>query len=126
MRKHRIDKIREISGASVELCPADTAEETAAFIAELVAIGEKLPSGSVPGESLAQILADYKKPREIIVNDVSGNRVSVAGGVKSHHPFHSSEIGSSLPTKNDFIETTKNDGIEPTFTESELLILKQF
>lgn len=60
--------------------PADTAEEIAAFIAELVSIGEKLPNNSISGESLAQILTDYKKPREIIVNDVSGNRISVCNG----------------------------------------------
>jgi hypothetical protein len=43
MRKHRIDKIQEISGASVELCPADTPEETAALIAELLLIAERMP-----------------------------------------------------------------------------------
>jgi hypothetical protein len=97
VKKHRIDKIRQVSGASVELCPPDTPEEMAAFIAELVAIGEKLPSGSVSGESLSDIIADYKKPRSIIVNDVKGNRVSVASGV--------TEIisGADAPT------STKND-----------------
>jgi hypothetical protein len=43
MRKHRIDKIQEISGASVELCPPDTPEETAALIAELLLIAERMP-----------------------------------------------------------------------------------
>jgi hypothetical protein len=43
MRKHRIDKIQEISGASVELCPADTPEETATLIAELLLIAERMP-----------------------------------------------------------------------------------
>jgi hypothetical protein len=43
MRKHRIDKIQEMSGASVELCPPDTPEETAALIAELLLIAERMP-----------------------------------------------------------------------------------
>jgi len=68
VKKHRIDKIRQVSGVSVELCPPDTPEEMAAFIAELVAIGEKMPSGSVSGETLADIIADYKKPRSVIIN----------------------------------------------------------
>jgi hypothetical protein len=50
MRKHRIDKIQEISGVSDNLCPPDTPEETAALIAELLLIAERMP-GAITSES---------------------------------------------------------------------------
>jgi hypothetical protein len=60
MRKHRIDKIQEMSGASVELCPPDTPEETAALIAELLLIAERMP-GAITSEPTKHNLSDAEK-----------------------------------------------------------------
>jgi len=135
MRKHRIDKIQEISGVSDNLCPPDTPEETAAFIGELVAIGEKLPSAGASGETLADIIADYKKPRSIVVNDVKGNRVSVASGVTKIISGGSEKMSGENVTKHNLSDAEKilssgvtkiNSGDDTeTFSNEQLLILEQ-
>jgi hypothetical protein len=128
MKKHRIDKIQEMSGASVELCPPDTDEEFAVFIDELVAIGEKAQKTGItyPEQTLKEILEDFKKPKTTIVQTFDGRRISICDGVIT-------DIGVTEILSDDSEGIPKNftkhiEGIPKNFTafnSSELAILEK-
>lgn len=117
----KANKLKRFERVPVAAIPADTPEERAAFIAELVVIGEKMPSAGVSGESLADILADYKKPRSVIVNDVNGNRVTVRNGVTEII----SEGMQNFVTKNDSSDAERIQNFVTKFDSSELEILEK-
>jgi hypothetical protein len=117
----KISKLDKFETVAAPLIVADTPEELAVFIAELVAIGEKLPSGSVSGESLSDILADYKKPQTVIVQMFDGKRISVCDGVTK---IISGAVASES-TKTDAPTVTKMDAPTVTkFNDEELRILE--
>ena len=128
-------KLKKFETVAAPLIVADSPEELAAFIGELVAIGEKLPSAGASGETLADIIADYKKPRSIVVNDVKGNRVLVASGVTKIISGGSEKMSGENVTKHNSSDAEKmsaenvtkiNSGDDTgTFSNDELLILEQ-
>jgi hypothetical protein len=119
-------KLKKFETVAAPLVVADSPEELAAFIGELVAIGEKLPSAGASGETLADIIADYKKPRSIIVNDVKGNRVLVRDGVTKIISGGSEKMDANFVTKHNSSDAEKilSSGVTK-FDKEELLILEQ-
>jgi hypothetical protein len=118
MKTGKLKKFETVAAPGIV---ADTPEEFAAFIAELVAIGEKLPSGSVSGETLADILADYKKPQTVIVQMFDGKRISVCDGITT---ILSGAVACES-TKTDAPTVTKTDAPGVTkFNDEELRILE--
>ncbi len=111
----KISKLDKFETVAAPLIVADTPEELAAFIAELVAIGEKLPSRSVSGETLADILADYKKPKTTIVETFDGKRISVCDGITTIIS------GGENVTQNNSVDAEKILDAEPTVFNSEQL-----
>ncbi len=109
-------KLKKFETVAAPLVVADTDEELAAFIAELVAIGEKLPSGSVSGETLADILADFKKPKTTIVETFDGKRVEVKAGV-----IREIISGGENVTEHNSVDAEKILDAEPTVFNSEQL-----
>jgi hypothetical protein len=84
MRKHRIDKIQEISGASVELCPADTPEETAVLIAELLLIAERMPKEKFSSSEPTKIISGGSEKMDanfVTKNDLSDAEKILSSGV---------------------------------------------
>jgi hypothetical protein len=109
-------KLKKFETVAAPLVVADTDEELRQFIAELVAIGEKLPSGSVSGETLADILADYKKPKTTIVETFDGKRVEVKEGV-----IREIISGGENVTEHNSVDAEKILDAEPTVFNSEQL-----
>jgi hypothetical protein len=109
-------KLKKFETVAAPLVVADTDEELAAFIAELVAIGEKLPSRSVSGETLADILADFKKPKTTIVETFDGKRVEVKAGV-----IREIISGGENVTEHNSVDAEKILDAEPTVFNSEQL-----
>jgi hypothetical protein len=107
MKKHRIDKIRELSGASEpEITPEHHKKNIARTVDMIMEVIDRLPANPAP------VLESY----EDLLNEMRH-------GVKRQNDF--SKITHTEPTKmNAKVDTGINTKVD-TFTEFELNLLEQ-
>lgn len=127
MRKHRINKIREVSGVSQpEITPEQNEAAWLEIAEDLLEIARKLPPSKLPVSTMAQLKKEYQDiingvdNRVFFVDRFDGERVRVAGGVTTILSDTENQISSEI-TKTD---TGKVSQTNTVFSDDELLILE--
>jgi hypothetical protein len=123
MKKHRIDKIREISGASEpEITPEAAKQARENVVNMIMEVFDRLPENPEPvAESFEELLDQMRNgvKREAVIIQTNEKRIRVADGV-TQIISDASEV-----TKNNPSEITKTDSGANTFTELELELIRQ-
>jgi hypothetical protein len=123
MKKHRIDKIRELSGASEPETTPEAAKQARENVVNMIMnVFDRLPENPEPvAESLETLLDQMRHgiKREAVIIQTNEKRISVADGV-TQIISDASDVTKNFPA-----ELTKQDLGKSKFSDFEIELLRQ-